>query len=111
MGDDNQITALQQALFDRIQNITLVAGGKSDDCDAEEYELRPQTGGDSENEAGMLVAPFPNDSQIQIEEGDFGHAVDNPGDFAGALVSRFAYARWWRPDSLAARSRRGRVGD
>lgn len=58
----------------------------------------------------MNVAPHPEDSQINIAEGDFGHAVDNPGDFIGVVVGRPAHERWWRVDSLAARGRRGRVG-
>jgi hypothetical protein len=41
--DDNQITCSQQVLFDRIQNITLLAGGKPDGCDAEEYAHAVQT--------------------------------------------------------------------
>jgi hypothetical protein len=50
-------------LFDRIQNISLPAGGKSDDCDAEEYAFQPQTRADLENHAGMIVAPVPDGSQ------------------------------------------------
>jgi hypothetical protein len=33
--DDNQIAAPQQALFDRIQNITMRTAGKADGSDAE----------------------------------------------------------------------------
>ena len=58
----------------------------------------------------MNVAPLSYDSQIHNVEGDFGHAVDNPGDFVGVMVGRPAHARRWRLDSLAARGRRGRVG-
>jgi hypothetical protein len=50
-------------LFDRIQNISLPAGGKSDGCDAEEYAHDPQTRADLENHAGMIVAPIPDGSQ------------------------------------------------
>lgn len=57
----------------------------------------------------MNVAPFPNDSEIHFQEGDFGHAVDDPGYFVGFVAGWPAIARWWQLHSLAARSRRCRV--
>lgn len=54
----------------------------------------------------MDVAPLPIDS-IQIQEGDFDHAVDNPGDFARALAGWPTLKRWWQPDPLAPGGSRG----
>jgi len=59
--------------------------------------------------AGMNVAQLPGVSRVGLEEGDFEHAVDNSGDSIGLVADRRALARRWRPDSPAARSRRGGV--
>jgi hypothetical protein len=48
-------------------------------------------------------------SRQQIQKGDFGHAVDNPGNFAGALAGWPALTRRRQFDSLVARSCRRRV--
>ena len=46
-------------------------------------------------------------SRQQIQKGDFGHAVDNPGNFAGALAGWFTFARRWQPDPPAPGRSRG----
>jgi hypothetical protein len=48
---DNQINGPQQALFDRIQNISLRAVSKPDDCNAERLSRRTETGSE--------IAPMP----------------------------------------------------
>jgi hypothetical protein len=61
--------------------------------------------------AGMSVAPVLITSPIRDSGRRLAHAVDNPGDFTGALASRLAFERWWQPDPLASGSSRDRVGD
>lgn len=58
----------------------------------------------------MSVAPLEVTSPTETQEGDFAHAVDNPGDFTGAVVGGPALERWWQPDTLTAGRSRGCVG-
>src|SRR5688572_1019732 len=90
--------ASQQGFVDRIPNISMQAVAKADGCNAEAYILTPETCADNERHAGMNVAPHLDESRLHFQR-RFGHAVDNPGNFAGTLADRPALERWRQPDS------------
>ncbi len=59
----------------------------------------------------MVIAPV----VVQVRnvkvssKGERAHVVDNSGDFACALVTRFRWQCWWKFDSPAARCSADRV--
>ena len=57
-----------------------------------------------------LLLRFQCKRSIKINEGGLGDVVDNSGDIAGALVTRFPESRWWRDDTSPAGYSRDRSG-